>query len=461
MHWLSWHAETFARAAHEQKPILLSIAATWCRACHEMDRTTYTDSAVIDLVADRYVPIRVDADERPDIDDRYNLGGWPTTAFLTPDGALIGGGTYLAPGRMAGVLRQVADAFSRLSAEERNNVRRGRATLELPPAGPSIDAPLPDPSQVFASFDEECGGFGTEPKFPLTYPLLLAMAMYREQGDPRHRLIVERTLDAIAGGGLLDPTSGGYYRYATTRDWQLPHQEQLLDTNARLLATFAEAATTFERAVDRERTARLASFVESLALPDGGYAGSATDTRVFAGSTAQGTSALLAAAELAGDRALAQSVLGQFEAFVLKAYRPGGGIAHSVEHGTRSGGLLADHVHTGLALLAAFAVTGDEPYRMMAEELGHYALRVFAAPGGGFFDRAADAADIGLLKEPRIPYGDNCDAAMFFARLSRASREADFTGVAQQALDRVATLALRHGPDAAHWLVAARDVSIS
>lgn len=453
MHWFPWHVDTFARAAREGKPILLSISASWCRACHEMDRTTYMDPGVIDLASERYIPIRVDTDERPDINDRYNLGGWPTTAFLTPDGALIGGGTYLDAVRMAGVLRQVANAFAHVS------VRPAAPQPRSDDVESSLAPTLVDAAEVFATFDEEFGGFGIEPKFPLTSPLLLAIAMLRDEPSPRHRLIVERTLDAMADGALCDRASGGYYRYATTRDWQLPHQEQLLETNARLLTTFAEAASALQRAVDRERTDRLASFVVSLAAPSGGYAGSSADTRVFAASTAQATSALLAAAELAGDSALAQSTLRQFEAFVLLAYRPGGGIAHFVENGVRYGGLLADHICTGLALLAAFAVTGDEPYRMMAEELGHYALSSFGAPGGGFVDRIQDASDIGLLKDVRIPYGDNCDAAVFFGRLSRASREPAFTGVAKLALDRVAPMAARNGPDAARWLLASKDLA--
>ncbi len=456
MRWLPWSTDTFALAARERKPILLSISAAWCAACHEMDRTTYADATVRGLAAAQYIAIRIDADERPDIDDRYNLGGWPTTAFLTPDGVLIGGGTYLDAERMAGVLRQVADAFPSLqhSAAPRSaHLQMRDRHLQMRESGDMHRA-------IFASFDEQHGGFGTEPKFPLTSPLLLAIALHREDGDPRHRFIVERTLDAIADGGLCDRESGGYYRYATTRDWQLPHKEKLLDTNARLLAAFAEAAAAFRRDADRARAERLAAFIVSLASHAGGFAGSGTDTRVFAPSTAHATAALLAAAELLDDRELAQSVLRQFEAFVLSAYRPGNGIAHCVENGVRSDGLLADQISTGTALLAAFATTGDEPYRMMAEELGHYVVGRFGAPDGGFVDRIPQPSDIGLLKEPRLPYGDNCDAAVFFARLRRASREAAFDAVAEHALDCAAPAAAGHGPDAARWLLAAREVGI-
>src|SRR6476646_2963296 len=106
--WLPWGAEAFARAAREGKPVLLSITAAWCQACHEMDRTTYADPAVAALVRDRFVAVRVDTDRRPDINERYHLGGWPTTAFLTAEGAVITGGTFVAVERMVSVLGRVS-----------------------------------------------------------------------------------------------------------------------------------------------------------------------------------------------------------------------------------------------------------------------------------------------------------------------------------------------------------------
>src|SRR4029450_6608229 len=115
--WLPWSASAFARASREGKPVLLSITAAWCRACHEMDRTTYADPAVAALMGGRFVPVRVDTDRRPDINERYNLGGWPTTAFLTADGRLITGDTFLEADRMTGVLARVAEAFDTRAAE--------------------------------------------------------------------------------------------------------------------------------------------------------------------------------------------------------------------------------------------------------------------------------------------------------------------------------------------------------
>ena len=109
--WLPWSADAFARAARESKPVLLSITAAWCQACHEMDRTTYADPEVVALVRDRFVAVRVDTDRRPDINERYNLGGWPTTAFLTSSGDVIAGSTFLPADRMTAVLNRVADAL--------------------------------------------------------------------------------------------------------------------------------------------------------------------------------------------------------------------------------------------------------------------------------------------------------------------------------------------------------------
>src|SRR5689334_13009258 len=109
--WQPWSGAAFARARDEQKPVLLSISAAWCHSCHEMDRTSYADPEIAAFINDRFVPIRVDADDRPDISERYSLGGWPTTAFLTAGGDILGGGTFVPRERMRGVLMRVEQAF--------------------------------------------------------------------------------------------------------------------------------------------------------------------------------------------------------------------------------------------------------------------------------------------------------------------------------------------------------------
>src|SRR6185295_2170755 len=189
---LPWGAEAFARAAREGKPVLLAITAAWCRACHEMDRTTYADPAVAALVRDRFVPVRVDTDRRPDINERYNLGGWPTTAFLTADGDILTGGTFIPVERMSHVLERVAAAAASVSGRAaRSAASPAEARAEGASEGgpPDLDLTVLIES-IFSTYDEQHGGFGVEPKFPHTAALTLAMSIFRETGEPRWQQIV-------------------------------------------------------------------------------------------------------------------------------------------------------------------------------------------------------------------------------------------------------------------------------
>src|SRR5688572_24427656 len=160
--WLPWSAEAFARARSERKPVLLCIATAWSQSCYEMDRTSYADPSIAFLINDAFIPVRVDADRRPDISERYNLGGWPTTAFLTPDGEVLGGGTYVAAARMGRVLEDVRAAFLRAAPSDRLETAPSEPATSLAPA---IDRDLLR-ARIFADYDPAFGGFGTGTKFP-------------------------------------------------------------------------------------------------------------------------------------------------------------------------------------------------------------------------------------------------------------------------------------------------------
>ena len=215
--WLPWSAVSFARARTERKPVLLSIAPTWCRNSVEMDRSSFADPDVVARVGLRYVPIRVDADRRPDICERYSLGGWPTTAFLTPDGGLLGGGTYVEHERLADVLERVADAFhKRGHATVADTTPRARAAR---PPGLTAEQLL---EQIDGYYDPEHGGFGGAPKFPHVAPVHLALARYRQQQSATHRDMAIRTLDAMGWGPLHDDRDGGFFRYSRSGDWTSP-----------------------------------------------------------------------------------------------------------------------------------------------------------------------------------------------------------------------------------------------
>jgi uncharacterized protein len=460
--WLPWSAEAFGRAAREGKPVLLSITAAWCQACHEMDRTTYADPDVAALIEARFVAVRVDTDRRPDINERYNLGGWPTTVFLTPEGAVIAGGTFVAADRMPGVLLRVADAFGDRSADFSRPPRQpsGPADLQSEDGADHTDhAGLIE--AIFATFDEEHGGFGIEPKFPHTAPLHLAMALYRDTGDDRWRTIVQRTLDVMAEGGLWDARGGGFYRYATSRDWQLPHTEKLLETNAELLRAYAEAALVFGRQADRDRSAAIAAFITgALRAESGGYRGSDADRMLYMDGNATAVGALVGAATVLDDSGLAREALASFERVILLCYKPGSGLAHYSDGVARVRGLLGDQVHAAAALLDAYDVSGLEPYKMMAEELARVAVRdLWDDRGGGFFDRTVHASDIGLLRARRKPFVLNAEAASMLARLERITGDAEFHIRADGALRAASAQLAGQGPLAAHYVLGARQLS--
>ena len=484
--WLPWSTDAFARAAREGKPVLLSITAAWCHACHEMDRTTYADPEVASLVRDHFVAVRVDTDRRPDINERYNLGGWPTTAFLTADGDLITGGTFVAADRMPGVLTRVASAFVALAAEHADHAvhlaaehaehaehavhlvaehaehadHAGHLAAEHAEHAEYLDLPeLID--AIFATFDEKYGGFGIEPKFPHAAPLHLAIALFRETGEERWRAIVERTLDAMAEGGLWDAQAGGFCRYSASRDWGLPHVEKLLETNADLLRVYAEAALIFGRQADRDRCAAIAGFITTMLRAEaGGYRGSDADGMLYMDGNAKAAGALLGAATVLDDSVLAREALASFERVILLCYKPGAGLAHYSDGVARMRGLLGDQIYTAGALLDAHDVSALEPYRMMAEELTHVAVRdLWDERGGGFFDRPMSESDVGLLRMRCKPFVVNTEAASLLARLERTSGDAGFHARAEGALRAAAAQLAGQGPLAAHYVLGARQLS--
>jgi uncharacterized protein len=250
--WRTWDQKAFQEAQVADKPVLLAISAVWCHWCHVMDETSYSDPEIIRLINERYVPIRVDNDERPDVNRRYNMGGWPTTAFLTPDGEIVHGGTYVPPDAMRSYLTQVAELWTSQRADLAQRVAEMREKdneARAPKAG-DLSFQIVDQvgSLVRGQYDPQFGGFGREPKFPQPNLLRFLLDEHRRFGYPEIATMLHRTLGAMAGGGMYDHVEGGFFRYSTTRQWEIPHYEKMLEDNAELLAIYAEAHRSFPAA---------------------------------------------------------------------------------------------------------------------------------------------------------------------------------------------------------------------
>ena len=258
VHWHPWGDAAFDTARTLDKPILLDIGAVWCHWCHVMDGESYEDPDIARLLNDEFVCIKVDRDERPDVDARYQRavqaltgqGGWPLTAFLNPSGEVFFGGTYFPPepnpfGRpgFASVLRQVA----RLYREQRDKVAqnaqaiRQHVTEALNEAKRGTPAPrlLEDAANHMARlFDIRYGGFGTAPKFPHPAACEFLLARWHDTREDWIREVVEKTLTAMARGGIRDHVGGGFHRYAVDERWIVPHFEKMAYDNAELLHVY-------------------------------------------------------------------------------------------------------------------------------------------------------------------------------------------------------------------------------
>jgi uncharacterized protein YyaL (SSP411 family) len=304
--WRPWGEPAFAEARRLGRPILLSLSAVWCHWCHVMDETSYSDARVIARVNEAFVPIRVDNDRDPDVNRRYNMGGWPTTAFLAANGDIISGATYLPPEQMLQALERMCEFFAAnrtalLALETTEHAHAAdaeaaRAHLggaphiqEAPEDAPGEtglpgDIPAEIALEIVRAFDPMHGGLGTDQKFPQAdaFAYLLAFGALRPDDEvvpaARIRHVARTTLTNMATGDLYDGVAGGFFRYSTQRDWSEPHYEKMLEDNARLATLYLDAA-------------------ETAAGDDGGALGSET----FYHDIAEGVIDFLLAALLRGD----------------------------------------------------------------------------------------------------------------------------------------------------------------
>jgi uncharacterized protein YyaL (SSP411 family) len=259
--WHEWGEEAFAAARRENKPILLDIGAVWCHWCHVMDRESYDSPEVAEIIGRHFVAIKVDRDERPDIDARYQAavsaisgqGGWPLTAFLTPEGKPFYGGTYFPPDDHWGrpgfkrVLQAIAQAFqekhgevvqsadSVMTALAQAETFSGRAADFSPRV---IDKIL---STAARMFDPQHGGFGNAPKFPHPAVMELALDRYAATQGPELKNLIVSTLEKMARGGVYDQLAGGFHRYSVDERWVVPHFEKMSYDNSELLKNYAHA----------------------------------------------------------------------------------------------------------------------------------------------------------------------------------------------------------------------------
>jgi len=577
--WREWGPEVFDAARAEGKPILLDIGAVWCHWCHVIDRESYENPEIAALINKSYIAVKVDRDERPDVDSRYQSaisaisgqGGWPLTAFLTPDGKPFFGGTYFPPDDAMGrpgfkrILIGVAEAFKARRSEvdtSANALEEAVAKTEaLRMARGKFDAGVIDSvvESAVHLFDERNGGFGSAPKFPHAGAIDLLLERYQSTHEDALLHIVEHTLAKMARGGVYDQVGGGFHRYSVDERWCVPHFEKMTYDNSELLKNYLHGFQVTRNSLFRETAEGIISWVgEVLSDPArGGFYGSQDadqtlddDGDYFTWTLAEVRAALSpeearaveiyydvephgemhhnheknvlwiasTIADLAKERgideasariliarakgkllasrsgrrpipAIDETLYVGWNAMFISAYLEAGrvldrddcrnfalktldrtlaeawdaskGFLHRVG-GPRLEGSLDDQVFTVAALLDAYEATLDRRYFDVAERAMKLTIERYGDPeGGGFFDRANDAAPMGGLEVRRKPIQDsptpaaNSIASMVLDRLYAFTGEKLYRDWAEKTLEAFVGLVPQLGLFAANYGLAA------
>ncbi len=482
--WLDWSPAAFDRARREQRPILLAVTASWSAACRAMNASTYANPAVARMIGERMVPVRVDSDRRPDLNERYNLGGWPTTVCLTPDGEILTGGTYFESEALMDLIVRTSDSF-----------RARPSTFDSRPAPGPVDEPQPIDftaerwvaDWLVDRFDPKYGTFDAEPNAPRFSALHLLLERCRDGAAPALTPQLAHAVDVVRNSDLYDWSAGGFFRYTRHSNWTEPQPEKLLVDQAAWIELLLEAAAVLERDDFRLKALDLIRWLHrDLADRDeGGFHASvccedvasesaddapqpllpSTDRTILVDWNTDMAAGYLRASQAFDDSAMRDFGLLSLERVLLMHYRPGDGVAHCQDGRASVRGLLADQVHAARALMFAAELTGQEPHLMLAEELMGYACRtMWDDRRGGFFDhRAPDdsAEEQGLLRCRFKPFGDNCLASRVLLRLSVLADKAEYCARARRTLESVTGPAKSAGFEAADYALAVRDLRLS
>jgi len=576
--WHEWGDEAFAHARAEDKPILLDIGAVWCHWCHVIDRESYENPEIAALINQLFIPVKVDRDERPDVDARYQSavsaisgqGGWPLTGFLTPEGKPFFGGTYFPPEDAMGrpgfkrILASVADSFRTRRAEvekaagalaeavaQAESFAGARASLDPQIVSSQIES-------ITGLFDARNGGFGRSPKFPHSSAMDLLLERFQSSRDPSLLGIVETTLQKMAHGGVYDQLAGGFHRYSVDERWIVPHFEKMSYDNSELLRNYLHAYQVARKQLFRETAEGIITWINET-LSDqarGGFYASqdadfsldddgdyftwtldelraalsseesrvmelyfdveargemhhnpaknvlwvarqpdeiarqlglsetdvrlmiarakgkllaarrarptpTVDTTLYVSWNAMFCSAFLEAASVLGRDACRIFALRTLNRILDEAWNEQKGFAHRVG-GEWLDGSLDDHVFAAAALLDAYEATLDPRYFRTAERAMDLAIARYGdSEGGGFFDRAKDAAPMGGLDVRRKPLqdsptpGGNSVAAIVLERLAALTGNSHYHRWAGVTLEAFAGVAPQYGLFAATYGLAA------
>ncbi len=478
--WAEWGKAAFDKAKKENKLLFLEIFGTWCHWCHVAEETTYRDRDVIKLLNEKFVPIKVDTDKRPDINDRYNLGGWPTTAILTQEGEIVSGGTYIAPARLFELLVKALEFYNgdRERFERFLNENRRKERKIAPEKAVKLEKEKSGliEQKIVQAFDAEYGGFGGMPKFPMTEQAAFMLLRHRITGNSKLLEIVEKTLEAQKG--IFDNEEGGFYRYAVQRSWTSPHYEKMMETNSGLLANNLEAFQITGNRKYRETAEETISYINENLF--GGkekhfFASQDADEEYYALDIVKrkqqkkpkvdktlytNTNCLAISAFLKGAAVLEKQVLGEqaisaLETTMEKCLGKEKGISHYWQEKPKLFGQLADNALLANALLDAFEYTQEKGFLRKAQKQAEWVVREFwDEKQKALADSLETGEEYGYLKNKSSPLKENCLMAECLAKLSIATEKQEYVKKARIILNSFKGELERYGVFAAPYGIA-------
>jgi len=474
LHWHDWDEAAFERARESHKPLFVLIVAHWCRFCARMEAQVLADERVARLLREHFVCVRVDKDRRPDLDARYSAGGWPTLVYLDESGQRLASDSYLEPAALCARLELVRSHY----AERRGALRRrllepapepavGRNVASRPLLG---QEPLDWVARtLLETADPVHGGWGAQHKFPHPEAIDFALIRWSETGDEAMRKLVLRTLRCMQQGEIHDRVEGGFYRYATARDWSGPHHEKTLDSNAARAYAYLEA----HQALGEEGFAATARGVlEWISVrlfdadtrafrgsqdADADYAHLSTraaraergppacDPTIFASSNALAVSTLFKAGVVLREERWTTLACGALGFLLEELFDERLGVHHYWDGSPRLAGLLADQATVLRALIDAAQHTGESRWLEPARTIVELAVQHQRGANGAFYDSRRDTpARPGAARREQSIF-DNAVMAEALLRLALLEREERYESLAREALCAFADDYKRHG----------------
>ena len=456
--WHEWGDDAFRQAQEQDKPLMLFLTAFWCRFCQRMDEGAFSDDENIALLNAYFVAIRAEDTQRPDVNTRYNLNGWPTIAFMAPHGELLGATNYLPSEEFGNLLARLYTGYH----ERKEEIRSARKNSDETPSDTTAAVTRAHPTRstlsevttvIMELADRVDGGYGRGQKFIHPEANDFLLSRYEATKDATYLDHVCLTLDRMRAGEIHDHEGGGYFRTCSNADWSRPHREKLLVEQAGILAnclhTFRltqhfEYARMAEDIIDyidsklshsanesfygcedflRNETMKNLSHGEYFAI---------IDNCIYTDANAQAIGAYLEATEILGEPSYRERALKALDFLWDHCRCPDGGMFHYFDDAAHVPGLLNDQARMGNALLKAHRATAEARYLERAKALAEYVLSRLKNPDGGYYDVAVPGPAYLSFRLTLIE--QNGAAASFFLALAETTREPGYHDAALWAL---------------------------